>query len=39
MYLNANPDGQICADRDVIRSRMGGQCGIVHFSRLQAVRP
>lgn len=39
MYLSANPDGQICADRDVIRSRMGGQCEIEHFSALQAVRP
>jgi hypothetical protein len=39
MYLNANPDGQICADRDVIRSRMGGACGIGHFSLLQPVRP
>jgi hypothetical protein len=39
MYLNANPDGQICAERDAIRSRMGGQCGIVEFRSLQAVRP
>ena len=39
MYLAANPDGQICADRDAIRSRMGGQCEIVHFTTLQAVRP
>jgi hypothetical protein len=39
MYLTANPDGQICADRDVIRSRMGGQCGIAEFRSLQPVRP
>jgi hypothetical protein len=39
LYLSANPDGQICAERDVIRSRMGGQCGIVQFRSLEAVRP
>lgn len=39
LYLNANPDGQLCAQRDAIRSRMGGQCGIVQFRSLQAVRP
>jgi hypothetical protein len=39
MYLSANPDGQICAERDTIRSRMGGQCGIVQFRSLEAVRP
>jgi hypothetical protein len=39
MYVAPNPDGQICAERDAIRSRMGGQCEIGHFSLLQAVRP
>jgi hypothetical protein len=39
IYVNANPDGQICADRDVVRSRMGGQCEIVQFRLLQPVRP
>ena len=39
MYLTANPDGRICAERDVVRSRMGGQCGIAEFRSLQAVRP
>ncbi len=34
-YINPNPDGQICADRDVIRSRMGGQCEIESFRRLR----
>ena len=34
-YISPNPDGQICADRDVIRSRMGGQCEIDSFSRLR----
>lgn len=39
LYLNANVDGQLCAERDVIRSRMGGECGIVRFRSLQPVRP
>ena len=34
-YISPNPDGQICADRDVIRSRMGGQCEIEAFRRLR----
>lgn len=34
-YLKPTPDGKICADRDVIRSRMGGQCGIDAFRRLE----
>jgi hypothetical protein len=38
-YVNGNPDGLICADRDAIRSRMGGQCGIDQFRSLTAVRP
>jgi hypothetical protein len=38
-YVNGNPDGRICADRDSIRSRMGGQCGIDQFRTLTAERP
>lgn len=37
-YLRPNADGQICADRDVIRSRMGGQCEIDAFKALSAER-
>lgn len=37
-YINPNPDGMVCADRDIIRSRMGGQCAIHAFRSLQAVR-
>jgi hypothetical protein len=37
LYVAANQDGQICAQRDVIRSRMGGTCGIVRFRSLQPV--
>lgn len=36
-YVNATDDGRICADRDVIRSRMGGQCEIERFRSLRAV--
>jgi hypothetical protein len=38
-YVNGTADGMICADRDAIRSRMGGQCGIDQFRSLTAVRP
>ncbi|HEX9932875.1 MAG TPA: hypothetical protein VGB08_08555 [Allosphingosinicella sp.] len=38
-YVNGTQDGLICADRDSIRSRMGGQCEIERFSTLTAVRP
>lgn len=34
-YIKPNPDGQICADRDAIRSRMGGQCEIDSFKTLK----
>jgi hypothetical protein len=34
-YVTPNPDGMICADRDVIRSRMGGECGIDRFRSLK----
>jgi hypothetical protein len=36
-YITPNPDGLICADRDIIKSRMGGQCEIDRFRSLQAV--
>lgn len=36
-YVNAAADGRICADRDVIRARSGGECGIVQFRALQPV--
>lgn len=38
-YVNGTADGRICADRDSIRSRMGGQCGIDQFRTLTAERP
>lgn len=33
-YLNPTRDGLICADRDVIRTRIGGQCAIERFKKL-----
>lgn len=38
-YISPNADGQICADRDAIRSRVGGQCEIEGFKILQAKHP
>jgi hypothetical protein len=38
-YVSGTEDGMICADRDAIRSRMGGQCEIDQFRSLTAVRP
>ncbi|TFI56583.1 hypothetical protein E2493_19450 [Sphingomonas parva] len=35
-YITPNKDGMICADRDIIRSRVGGQCEIDAFRTLQA---
>ena len=35
-YIHPNPDGRVCADRDAIRSRVGGQCGIEKFRALEA---
>ena len=35
-YITPNKDGMICADRDIIRSRMGGQCEIDGFRTLEA---
>jgi hypothetical protein len=36
-YIRPNSDGMICADRDSIRSRVGGECGIERFRTLQAA--
>jgi hypothetical protein len=36
-YISPNPDGMICADRDTIRSRMGGECEIERFRSLTAI--
>ncbi|HEX2763174.1 MAG TPA: hypothetical protein VHM92_04925 [Allosphingosinicella sp.] len=36
-YISPNPDGLICEDRDIIRSRVGGACEIDRFRSLQAV--
>jgi len=33
-YILPTDDGQICADRDVIRTRSGGQCEIQRFRTL-----
>ncbi len=37
-YLAATPDGMLCADRDSIRARTGGQCGIDRFRSLSMSR-
>lgn len=36
-YITPNPDGKICADRDLIRSRVGGKCEIERFRSLRPV--
>lgn len=36
-YIQPNADGMICADRDAIRSRMGGECEIERFRALAPV--
>ncbi len=36
-YVNATQDGRICADRDSIRSRAGGECQIDQFRMLSAA--
>jgi len=36
-YIRPNPDGLICEDRDIIRSRMGGTCEIDRFRSLEPV--
>jgi hypothetical protein len=38
-YIRAMPDGLICADRDSIRSRTGGECEIDQFRSLRARAP
>ena len=37
-YLHATEDGQICADRDAIRSRGGAACEIDQFRSLRPAR-
>ncbi|WP_375396437.1 hypothetical protein [uncultured Sphingomonas sp.] len=37
-YLKPAGDGDVCAGRDVVRSRSGGLCEIARFRRLQAKR-
>jgi hypothetical protein len=37
-YITPNADGQICADRDAIRSRMGGECQIDRFRLLKPAK-
>ncbi|WP_284734813.1 hypothetical protein [Sphingosinicella terrae] len=37
-YINATEDGRICADRDSIRSRAGGECQIERFHTLSPER-
>lgn len=34
-YLTPGEDGRVCADRDMIRSRMGGECEIEKFRSLR----
>ena len=36
-YISPHRDGMICADRDTIRSRVGGQCQIERFRGLTPV--
>jgi hypothetical protein len=38
-YINATEDGRICAERDSIRSRAGGECQIEDFRSLSPERP
>jgi hypothetical protein len=38
IYLKPGTDGQVCADRDVIRARSGANCGIATFKLLQPRR-
>ena len=37
-YVSPTKDGQICADRDFIRSRLGGHCEIDKFKTLRAEK-
>src|SRR5512139_4273479 len=36
-YITPGPDGFVCSDRDVIRSRAGGECEIDTFKTLRPV--
>jgi len=36
-YITPNADGMVCADRDIVRSRMGGACEIDRFRTLRPV--
>lgn len=38
-YVSPNSDGRICADRDTIRTRSGGECQIDRFRTLLPVLP
>jgi len=38
-YIEATEDGRICADRDSIRDRAGGDCQIDQFRSLSPDRP
>jgi hypothetical protein len=38
-YISPTRDGLICADRDSIRSRAGGECKIDRFRTLRPGRP
>ena len=38
-YVTPQPDGRICADRDAIRTRSGGECGIDRFKALVPAKP
>lgn len=38
-YLSPAADGKICADRDAIRTRAGGECAIDRFRRLVPQSP
>ena len=38
-YVSPTSDGMICADRDSIRSRVGGECQIDQFRTLRPGRP
>ena len=37
-YITPGADGMICADRDIVRSRVGGACEIDRFKALEAVQ-
>jgi hypothetical protein len=39
VYIQAQMDGQICAQRDAVRSRMGSHCAITQLRQLHPVRP